>query len=210
MYIGPPIDDPEIFGALPEILRNLLERANGYVAYHGGLHLRGACLQPHWHSLRDAWLGDDALFRLYPAVRESDIPFAEDALGDQFLLRDGVVHRLSAETGDVESLEVDLYDFDQAVRADPIGYLSLMPLEQFRAEGGTLEPGQLLDVHPPFVVKGDRDEVSYRAIGNLARRRWLASLARQLQDLPDGTRVRFDFGPAPTAGPGVAPDVRPG
>jgi hypothetical protein len=192
MYLGPPVDDPEILDLLPSPYRNLLERANGYVAYHGGLHVRGACMKPRWHSLREAWFGQDAIHRLYPAVQESDVPFAEDALGDQFLLRDAVVHRLSAETGDVESLHVGLYDFDQAVRSDPVDYLSLAPLENYHLQGGTLAPGQLLSVFPPFVLRTDRSDSSYRAIDSLDRRRSLAALARQLRELPDGAQVRIN------------------
>jgi hypothetical protein len=142
MFTGPPIDDQQILAFLPATLRALLLRANGYIAYHGGLHVRGACVRPEWHSLRAAWFGDEAIHRLFPAVADDDIPFAEDALGDQFILRAGVVNRLDAENGTIESLGVDLVEFDRRVRADPIGYLHLQPLERFRAEGGVLEPGQ--------------------------------------------------------------------
>ena len=54
MYVGPPIDDPEMLERLPSEYRSLLAQANGYVAFHGGLHVRGACLIPEWHSLRAA------------------------------------------------------------------------------------------------------------------------------------------------------------
>lgn len=185
----------QILEALPRQYRSLLERANGYVAYHGGLHVRGACLHPRWHSLRAAWHGEDALHRLYPAVQQTDVPFAEDALGDQFLLRDEVVLRLLAETGEIEPLGVDLYHFDRAVRSDPIGYLSLTPLDNFRAEGGSLAPGQLLSVHPPFALQADGVEPSYRAIDILERRRWLASLAEQLRGVPDGAQIRISVVP---------------
>lgn len=195
MYVGPPIDDAEILERVPAIYRHLLERTNGYVAYHGGLHVRGACLEPLWHSLRAAWFGDAALHRLYPAVQETDIPFAEDAMGDQFLIREDVVYRLFSETGEVESLGLDLYEFDQSARADPVEYLALAPLEQYRAEGGELKPGQLLSVFPPLIVKQDKAAPSYRAIDALERRRWLASLAEQLRGLPDGAQVRFQVVP---------------
>jgi hypothetical protein len=187
MYAGPPVDDPEILDLLPSPYRSLLAHANGYVAYHGGLHVRGACMEPRWHSLREAWFGQEAIHRLYPAVQESDIPFAEDALGDQFLLRDEVVY--------IESLDAGLYDFDQAVRSDPVDYLGLAPLENFRAQGGALAPGQLLSVYPPFVLQGDGGDPSYRAIDSLDRRRSLASLARQLRELPDGTQVCINVVP---------------
>jgi hypothetical protein len=195
MYLGPPIDDPEILERVPAEYRELLKRANGYVAYHGGLHVRGACLSPEWHSLRAAWEGSRALHRPYPSVSPSDVPFAEDALGDQFLIRAGVVQRLQAEVGQVQSLGVDLAAFDAAVRADPDEYLGLQPLAQFRAEGGRLEPGQLLSVYPPFCVAESANGVSLRAVAAADRIGFLASLAAQLRDLPDGAAVDFQVGP---------------
>lgn len=195
MYVGPPIDDPELLDRLPAAYRDLLTRANGYVAHHGGLHVRGACLAPEWHSLRAAWDGPRAIHRLFPAVSHDDVPFAEDALGDQFLVRDGVVHRLSGETGDVKSLGVDLAAFDAAVRADPVEYLGLHPLERFRADGGVLEPGQLLSVYPPFVVAESGAAVSLRAIPAADRLRALASFAGRIRDLPDGTAVEMRMRP---------------
>ena len=197
MYVGPPIDDVEILERLPPEYRELLTRANGYVAYHGGLHVRGACHTPEWHSLRNAWEGKHALHRIFPTVSPEDIPFAQDALGDQYLLQESRVHRLSGETGELEPLGVDLADFDAAVRADPVGYLSLEPLEAFRAEGGVLDPGQLLSVHPPYCVDVVADaRRSFRAVAAADRLAFLASLAAQLRGVSDGARVTFEVGEA--------------
>jgi hypothetical protein len=189
MYFGPPIDDGEILPSLPSELTHLLRRANGYVAYDGGLHVRGACHEPKWHSLRAAWLGPSALHRLFPALCSSDVPFGEDALGHQFVIRHGMVHRLDAELGELESLNVDLADFDAAARNDPVEYLRLQPLEQFRAEGGILEPGQLLSVYPPYVFQESAGGVALRAIPASDRIAFLAHLAASIRDLPDGASV---------------------
>lgn len=191
MYVGPPIDDFAILELLPGELRDFLARCNGYVAFHGGLHVRGACFTPTWHSLRYWWQGEGALHALFPSVDRSDIPFAEDALGDQYLLRGGLVYRLCAEMGELKRLDTDLQSFDRAVRADPVTYLSLEPLEEFRANGGVLEPGQLLSVFPPFVCQESAADVSYRAIPTEDRIRFLADLARQIADVPDGGRITF-------------------
>jgi hypothetical protein len=191
MYTGPKIDDEAILELLPVDLREFLLRCNGYVAFHGGLHVRGACLNPSWHSLRYWWLGAGALHVLFSSVAKSAVPFGEDALGDQYLLRGGVVHRLSAESGDIASLNADLREFDTSVREDPVGYLSLGPLEEFRAGGGNLMPGQLLNIYPPLVMKESANGVSYRAVPTEERIRFLASVASQVRGLPEGTKVRF-------------------
>ena len=193
MYLGPPIDDLEILAGLPGPLIDFLRRCNGYVAFHGGLHIRGACFAPEWHSLRAAWHGPVALHRQFPAVLPSDVPFGEDALGDQFLLREGSVWRLRAEQGEIEELGLSLSEFDIAAREDPVQFLSLQPLLEFRSQGGMLEPGQLLSVYPPFVMAEAGKSVSYEAICALDRRTSLAALAAELKGLANGTRVRIEI-----------------
>ncbi len=189
IYSGPPMDDAELLGRLPVELRALLSERNGLIALSGGFHLRGACTAPEWHSLRAAMEGPLALFRLFPEVRPDDIPFAEEACGDQFLLRDGVVHRMASETGDVGSLDVGLIPFLESVRDDGIATLNLEPLVAFLEAGQKLEPGQLLSVYPPFILAASEQGVSLKAVPSTERLIFLADLARQLHDLPDGAEI---------------------
>ena len=192
-YSGPPIDDERLLARLPANLADLLRQMNGFIQFHGGLHLRGACLQPAWHSLRDAWAGGSAFHRLYPNVRRRDVPFVEDCMGDQFLLRSGRVYKLAAETGGVEPLNVGLGGFFEAVAKDPVEFLALHPLLKFQQDGGRLEPGQLLNVFPPFCTKQSADGVSLTAIATDERRRFLADLATQLRGLPQGSEIEFQI-----------------
>jgi hypothetical protein len=138
-WTGAPLDDEDLLVRLPADLAGLLRQINGFIQFHGGLHVRGACRQPTWHSLRDAWDGEFAFHRLYPTVRSEDIVFAEECLGDQFLLRDRQVWCLAGETGAVEPRARSLGDFFRAVEADPVEYLSLYPLLQFQQDGGELD-----------------------------------------------------------------------
>ena len=182
-YVGSEITDPEILERIPEDYRRILEQTNGFILFDGGLHVRGAVLTPQWHSLRTVWLGDSALHELFPAINESDVPFAQDCLGDQFVLRTGVVHKLDAEIGEVESLRMNLESFLSRAEDDPVNFLSLQPLLQFMSEGGRLEPGQLLSVYPPFIAKESADGVSLRAISMFDRIGFLADFARQIANI---------------------------
>jgi hypothetical protein len=193
-YAGPLLDDQEMLARLPADFARALRQVNGFIRFHGGLHVRGACLEPAWHSLRDAWDGAAAFHRLYPEIRQEDVPFAEDCLGDQFLLRDGRVWRLAAETGEVEPLGIGLHGFFEAVEADPAEFLSLHPLLQFQQDGGNLEPGQLLAAAPPFCTEEAAKGVSLAAIPTEERRRFLAHLATQLRGVPDGGEIEFRIG----------------
>src|SRR6476660_7523044 len=166
--------DADMLGRIPTALQAVLRQVNGLVAFRGGLHLRGAVRLPLWHSLRHACEGPDAIHVLFPAVRATDLPFGQDALGEQFLLRDDQVWRLSAEINEVEPLGQTLTEFLDEVVADPIGALGLEPLRRFEAEGGHLAPGQLLNVYPPYVVDTDRPaDRSFRAVTAHDRLRFL-------------------------------------
>src|ERR1017187_3586059 len=141
---GESPDDIEILAGLPQDLAALLTEVNGFILHSGALHVRGASLSPDWHSLRDAWDGAGAFHRLYEAVTEADIPFAQDQTGDQFLIRGGRIYRLEAETGSVQALCGSLSQFLLGVERDIEGFLNV-GLEN------ELEPGRLWLAFPPFV-----------------------------------------------------------
>jgi hypothetical protein len=185
-YVGPEITDAEILDRAPEDYRRLLNQTNGFILFDGGLHVRGAVLVPEWHSLRKVWLGDFALYKLFPAIGESDVPFAQDCLGDQFVLKDRIVHRLDAELGEVESLGMDLDTFLNHAQENPVEFLSLRPLLQFMNEGGELKPGQLLSAYPPFITKESAGGISLRAISMFDRLGFLADFARQIANVSRG------------------------
>lgn len=190
-YQGPEISDPALLERLPEELRDLLSQVNGFIQFGGGFHVRGVCQEPEWHSLQEAWTGSLALSKLFPGVRETDIPFAQDALGDQYLLRDDQVVHLAAETGEVDELEVDFLTFLHAIQEDPMEALQLMPLEDFWEEGGELEPGQLLSAYPPFCTVEAENGVDLKAIPVRDRLTFLSNLAEQLKDVPDGAEIEL-------------------
>jgi hypothetical protein len=193
-FVGPPIDDRELLSCLPENLAALLEQINGFIQYHGGLHLRGVCCEPAWHSLRVAWFGKQAFQYLYSGIiRPDDVPFAEDCMGDQFVLREGKVWRLFAETGELESLRIGYGTFLEKAQADPVEFLGMQPLLQFQSDGGQLEPGQLLAGFPPFCLEESSHAVHLAAVPSDERHRFLANLARKLKDVPDGGKLDFEL-----------------
>lgn len=189
IYQGPEIDTRTLLINLPDDYRNLLEQLNGFVQFFGGLHIRGVCSEPLWHSLHVVWHGEFALSRLYSSIEPSDIPFGQDAVGDQFILRNLVVHRLLAETGELETCDCDLLTFLERAQEDPVGYLSLQPMLQFYNEGGQLQPGELINVYPPFCSKEAAEGVSLRAIPALERLGFLATFARQIASLKDDQQI---------------------
>jgi hypothetical protein len=67
-----------------------------------------------------------------------DVPFVQETTGDQFVLRDGSVHRLSAETDELDALGLSLEEFLDLASQSPVDtlLLHLHPLLGFREQGG--------------------------------------------------------------------------
>jgi len=181
---GDSVDDVEILHALPPSLVRILSDTNGFILHDGALHVRGACLTPEWHSLRAALRGPTAFHTLYESVHATDIPFAQDQVGDQFLLRDGRVCRLSGETGDIEALADSLDDFFKRAGEDIEGFLNV-------GMGHIMQPGQLLLAYPPFVFRESSGSASLKPVRAGEVILFHADLARQIRDVPDGGEVEF-------------------
>jgi hypothetical protein len=182
---GESIEDVEILPDLPGDLVRLLNDTNGFILHEGAVHVRGACGSPDWHSLRAAWRGERAFHLLYDEVQPSDIPFAQDQLGDQFLIRDGVILRLAAETGDLKRIAANLEEFLRQAGRDPEGFLNV-------GLNHKLEPGQLLHAFPPFCFQDTGMEVSFRGLPADQVIQFHANLAKQIRDLPDGGQIELN------------------
>lgn len=180
------MDDAELLDELPPDLVDLLKEINGFILHHGALHIRGASRTPEWHSLRSALRGPAAFHALYENVHASDIPFGQDQLGDQFLLREGRVLRLSAETDEVEPLADSLEDFFSRVREDMQGFLNVN-LKQ------VMLPGQLLLASPPFVLQESGTDVSLKPVSAAEVICFHSHLARQIRDVPDGGHLQIQI-----------------
>jgi hypothetical protein len=180
---GGSIDDVEILPHLPPGLVRVLSDTNGFIFHEGALHVRGASLTPDWHSIRAAWRGPSAFHTLYASVQATDIPFAQDQAGDQFLIRDAGVLRLFAETGEIEPIADSLEDFFTRVNEDIEGFLNV-------GLRHIMQPGQLLLAYPPFVLQSGAG-ASLKAVPAGEVILFHADLARQIRDVPDGGQVEF-------------------
>ncbi|NLS94680.1 MAG: SMI1/KNR4 family protein [Planctomycetaceae bacterium] len=182
---GPAVDDRAFLSSLPAALQEVLADSNGFIILQGALHVRGVCSEPEWHSLRHAWHGDKAFHKLYDAVTPDDIPFAQDCVGDQFLLRDGHVVRLLAETGEIEGVAVDLQEFFAKVDENPVDFPSSAP-------DHPLQPGQLLHAYPPFCVKASASAYSLKACPAHKVILFHADFARQIAHVPEGGQIEIE------------------
>ncbi|NVO30087.1 hypothetical protein [Hymenobacter lapidiphilus] len=193
IYTGGDLTDLVTLARLPIYLQAFLRAQNGVVAYFGGLHIRGCVAAPGWHALAQVWQGERALWRTYSELRKSDIPFAQDCVGNQFLLRGDAVLLLDTETGELADLDVDFKHFLFGAEKFPMDALGLEPLRTFQQAGGMLQPGQLLSLYPPLcLATNGRSIPATQAVPVAKRLDWLADFYRQIKDLPDGQAVKLE------------------
>jgi hypothetical protein len=190
-YTGSALNpDASLIAEIPTELAQLLADKNGFIIWGGGFHLRGIVDSPNWHSLEWAWKGNSALWRLFGEVRESDLPFAEDCLGDQFILRDGQVHKLRAEDGHLDNLGLPMGTFLKKAIANENGLLGLEPLLEFQRRGRKLEPGNLISVYPPFISAEAKNGVSMEPERTERLIAFLADFAKQISGVQDGGHIK--------------------
>jgi hypothetical protein len=192
LHQGGQIEDKEYFKTLPQELQDFYEQTNGLVAFQGGLTIRGCLNEPYWLSLKEACQGENALWKTYEELEQTDWMFAYDCCGDQYFLRKGEVFRLCAENGEIEGYGIDFWEFVESAMEEPEDYLDLQPLYGFFSEGGVLEPGELLHVYPPFIVENEEDGVQVAAAPFDMQMDFLKRLYLMIKDLDDEADIEID------------------
>jgi hypothetical protein len=141
-------------------------------------------------------------------MTKEDVPFAQDFLGNQYILRDEQVMRVMGETAElgpplpgltaiqsgrvVEVPALSLGVFIQAIHGFK-GALNLELLDQYLKAGHTLDPGDLMHVYPPMCSQEAASGIGLSAIPMRAEKRldFLASVVRAVRDAGPGGRPSF-------------------
>jgi hypothetical protein len=184
-YTCTQIEDQQLFDDLPVVLQDFYHDLNGLIAFNGGFHIRGCVVSPQWHSLFEAWRGKNALHKSYESLDINDIPFAQDCLGEQYILRGDYVYHLNTELDELDDLELYFEEFIENCIEDPIDFLSLHPLIQFHNEDGKLQPGELLNSYPPFCIENPSEEYELNAVPVKNQLQYLAKIAEQTRNTLD-------------------------
>ena len=190
-WTGPEINEFSLLETLPVSIAGVLRQRNGFIACAGGFHFRGICNLPDWHSLQDAWTGPRALHRLYPTILSTDLPFAQDCFGDQFLFRDSQVWQLDAENGEIRNLSLTLKEFFAAISTRPVEFLGLQPLVSFQEQGHTLAPEQSLLCWPPLATHEASIGLTVKALPKLAHLSFLSDVAHKMSQAQSGDSLHF-------------------
>jgi hypothetical protein len=192
--LGPPLaQSPTLLtqaGKRGAELAALLTQKNGFLAFEGALQVfpvgpvsEGYDLE-RWNSIelwRQAYgdMADDALF------------FAEDIFGEQFCIRDDHIHRFNPETGQSKEIAYTLREWAERILVNYSMETGYILAHTWQQQHGPLPLGARLVPPIPFVAGGNHEIDNLVAIDAVEGMLFRADIARQIRDLPDGSRIRL-------------------
>lgn len=134
----------------------------------------------------------DALWRgAYGDLAAGLVFFAEDVFGSQFALRHGEVVTFDPETAEIEAFAPSIEAWAAVVLRD-FEILTGYPLAaEWQAGHGRLPARRRLLPKVPFVAGGAFAVENLHELDSVEGMRFRATLALQIRDLPDGTKIRF-------------------
>ena len=182
---------------LPEAgsdLASALALKNGFFAFESALCVFPAGASRLAHDLT-AW-NEPALWKKdYPLFPQNCLCFGEDIFGIQFCFMDGVIFKFDPETGGFERICATIEDWARLI-LDDFDYMTGHSLaHDWQMAHGPLAPKHRLVPLTPFVCGGEFSIANLAATEAARGMRARADLARQIHDLPDGTRIRFKVVP---------------
>jgi hypothetical protein len=162
---------------IPSIILKFLKKLDSFFMFNGGLQFFST------DKIIKYWTGKSAFHKHYDEIRPTDVPFAQDYFGDQFLLREKGVIKLYAETGEIEKLNLTISDWYKDVCADPENKLNI----SFQY---SVAKGELLFAYPPFCFK-EGAPAKIKAVPEPELIQIHFDLYKKIKNLKDGEKIRF-------------------
>lgn len=177
---------------LPDGVAALLVARNGFYAFESALHVFHAGTRGEEYDVA-SW-NEDALWRFeYSDLARGFYFFAEDVFGCQFAERNGEVFSFDPETGAAERVGSSVYDWVETLMSDYAVMTGWRLAHDWQARFGALPRGHRLVPRIPFVCGGDFSVENLVSIESVAGMRARGNLARQIRDLPDGSKIEFSI-----------------
>ncbi|MGO4129404.1 hypothetical protein AB4Z01_33750 [Inquilinus sp. YAF38] len=182
------------FPSIESDLASALASKNGFFAFESAL-----CVFPTQPSDAaydlPAWNHPALWKKEYDLFPQNCLCFAEDAFGMQFCLMDGMIAGFDPETGEFKRLCRTIEDWAELI-LDDFDYLTGHSLaHDWQKKHGPLPAKHRLVPLMPFVCGGAFSIDNLAALESTRGMTARADLARQIRDLPDGSKIRFEIIP---------------
>jgi outer membrane protein assembly factor BamB len=137
-----------------------------------------------WNS-KDLWRSD------YGNLADGCLFIGEDIFGGQFCIKEGRIYAFDPETGQLESLAIDISSWLDRVIKDHNVLTGYRLAHAWQQLNGGLEPGKRLLPKTPFVLGGAFEVHNLYSEDAVTGMRFRGVIAKKIQTLPDGSRVEL-------------------
>lgn len=183
---------PALSGTWGQELTGLHSSRNGFYAFESALLVRP--LDYGASPLGVLQWNEAALWRSeYKADLRGTVFFAEDIFGTQFCIKDDVINSFDPETGDLTVIAQNLEDWSRWIFEDAKTRTGWPLAHLWKQREGPLKRGTRLLPKVPFVLGGQFEVENLYALDDVEGMRFRASIANQLKDCPDGSKVVLDI-----------------
>lgn len=194
----PLIDSSPIFnktildlaGNLGKELQSMLAQKNGFYCFELALHVFPLGSSENTISL-DIWNSRESWKQYYGCLADKCLFFAEDIFGGQFCIVGDKICTFDPETGDLEEIADSFENWAKSM-LDEYDFLTGFSLaHSWQEKYGVIPPGKRLLPKIPFVCGGEFTIDNLYLLDSVTGMKLRADLARQIQNSPDGTKIKF-------------------
>ena len=175
-----------------EELRHLVTVKNGFYTFESALHVFPASAIAPERGL-DEWNSVSLWRHAYGNLTDGLFFFAEDLFGIQFAVLANRVYTFDPETGKRQEFARNLEDWADKILADYNLHTGFSLGHAWQTAHGPLPAGKRLLPKVPFVAGGQFSVDNLYAGDAVQGMLFRAELAKQIADLPDGAKIRFEI-----------------
>ncbi len=175
-------------GSRGQELLNLLAHRNGFYAFESALLVRPLDFDAsplgifQWNNAA-LWMSE------YKTDLGGVVFFAEDIFGMQFCIKNDAVNSFDPETGELKVIAASLEDWCRWIWEDTKTRTGWPIAHFWQLKQGALKSGMRLLPKVPFVLGGQFAIENLYELNDVEGMRFRASIANQLRDCPDGSKV---------------------
>lgn len=183
----------EIVSSMPE-LKFLLKKKDGFFAFENALRVFPVDTTEESYGLGD-WNSNDLWRSEYPQSCGEHFFFSENIFGDQFSIKNKKIYEFDSETGEERFIADSLEDWAQQLLLQYDVMTGHRISKEWQERHRPLRGKERLMPKIPFVLGGSFLIENLFAIDSVKGMKAKGNLAHQIQELPDGTKIKFEITP---------------
>ena len=184
----------KIASLLTQELVALLDAKNGFYAFDSALLLRPRSSGEPPLGISQ-WNANALWKNNYKMDLSGVLCFAEDVFGGQFCAKDDAVSYFEPETGELTTVANSIDDWARWILDEHELKTGAPIAHAWQRKHGPLKPGKRLLPSVPFVLGGKYVIENLYEIDDVEGMRFRASIANQLEGVPDGANIQLSLKP---------------